>query len=234
MKEYTKTKKSILNHFYRYPNMQLEDLCKFLFHSAFGCDHLISSLQKAEEYLSCEYNELKPTDCQIEKLDGDYSRVYLGILNKGLKSKTLAKLFFLSAKKEEKGVYLLQDKLAVLKDLILAKQLPFNYDNFCSFYSEWKNLNYPAIRHSKKFNEEYRPSYRVISNRFIPYLFLLVKIDKKLILDKKVKIRIPLTAKLFKEREKTLAILKEVYGDCNLNFLLREEDSKRYSLIIIS
>ena len=76
-KQNLKTKKLILQHFNCYLKMQLCDMLKFLFHSAFGCDHLVSSLEKAEAYITYEFNNLNPSISKIEKLDGKYSRVYL-------------------------------------------------------------------------------------------------------------------------------------------------------------
>jgi uridine kinase len=41
-------------------------------------------------------------------------------------------------------------------------------------------MGYPAIHHSNIFRENYKPSYRVISNRYIPFLNLLIEIDKRM------------------------------------------------------
>ena len=89
-------------HFKAYPQLQAEDIFKYLFQSAFGCEHLVSNEEMALAYIKREYETVSYTDApKIEPLDGEYSRVYLSCLNDGLSLETLAKLFCLSAKKEE-------------------------------------------------------------------------------------------------------------------------------------
>ena len=227
-----KTKELILKHFKRYPKMQLEDMFKFLFHSAFGCDHLVDSYEKALAYITYELNNLKPTKSHTESLDGNYSRVYLGIINKGLSKETLAKLFYLSAKKEEAGPKLLKEKLLVLESLILNNELPFNHNDFCTFCAEWEKLNYPAIHHSKAFNQEYTPSYRVISNKFIKYITLLKKIDLALQNSYDNKIIIPLCKKIQASKNKTLEILNKIYTDLNFKLAVYSNLSNSKCLII--
>ena len=227
-----KTKELILKHFKRYPKMQLEDMFKFLFHSAFGCDHLVESYEKALAYINYEFNNLKPTKSHTESLDGNYSRVYLGIINKGLSKETLAKLFYLSAKKEEAGPTLLKEKLLVLESLILNNELPFNHNDFCTFCAEWEKLNYPAIHHSKAFNQEYTPSYRVISNKFIKYITLLKKIDLALQNSCDNKIIIPLCKKIQASKNKTLEILNKIYTDLNFKLAVYTNLSNSKCLII--
>ena len=227
-----KTKELILKHFKRYPKMQLEDMFKFLFHSAFGCDHLVESYEKALAYINYEFNNLKPTKSHTESLDGNYSRVYLGIINKGLSKETLAKLFYLSAKKEETGPKLLKEKLLVLESLILNNELPFNHNDFCTFCAEWEKLNYPAIHHSKAFNQEYTPSYRVISNKFIKYITLLKKIDLALQNSYDNKIIIPLCKKIQASKNKTLEILNKIYTDLNFKLAVYTTLSNSKCLII--
>ena len=223
-----RTKKSILTHFNNYPKMELYDMLKFLFHSAFGCDHLVNSLEKAEEYINFELNALNPTISKIEKLDGNYSRLYLGIINKGLSVKTLAKLFYLSAKKENNATHLLEQKLKVLETIILNKELPFNHSEFLSICNEWKNANYPAIRHSKTFNQEYKPSYRVISNKFIPYLALLKKIDFNLKNKNCNKFNLKLCNNLQKKQEEVIEILAQIYSDFNLKICFVNDSTNKY------
>ncbi len=231
-KQNLKTKKIILQHFNRYPKMQLCDMLKFLFHSAFGCDHLVSSLEKAEAYIAYEFNKLKPSINKVEKLDGKYSRVHLGIINKGLSEKTLAKLFYLSAKKEPNGVTLLNQKLNLLENTILNCELPFNHAEFCEFCSEWKKLNYPAIHHSQIFNQEYKPSYRVISNKYLPYIPLLKKIDLRLNDENCKQFNLSLCLNLQKNKEKTEQILNQIYGDLNIKICLARDKNNQTFLQI--
>ena len=56
--EYAKTRALLTSHYHAYPALQAEDIFKFLFHSVFGCDHLVSDEQAALRYIQSEYASL--------------------------------------------------------------------------------------------------------------------------------------------------------------------------------
>ncbi len=165
----------------RYPALCVRDIFKFLYQGAFGCEHLLSSPEGAEEALAKEAAALKSGgEPLIEPLGERYARVYLSYLSTGLSQKTLASLFFLSAKREEKG------KENLLTDLSLARRLakdglfPFSLDEFDEAVKDWERAGFPPLHHSETFKETYRPAYRVISRRYIPFLPLFAALDKAL------------------------------------------------------
>lgn len=163
-----KTRELLIRHYQRYPKLQIEDIFKYLFQSAFGCEHLVSSEETALDYIKREYETVSKTESPlIEPLDGEYARVHLSCMNEGLKAETLAKLFCLSSKHEPDGKALLEDKLRVAKELIVNGELPLDLEAFDKMLKSWKNAGYPAIHHSEAFRSEYRPAYRVIANRYI-------------------------------------------------------------------
>ena len=172
------TKKLILNHAKRYPKLKPQDVFKFLFQSAFGCEHLVSDKERVINYINQEIANLPNPPSKIEELDGDYSRVHLGIINEGLSATTLGGLFYLSAKKEANGAKQLTLSLKAVAELVEEGKLPFNKDEYYAILQEWEKAGFPAIRHSNEFRESYNPCYRVIANRFIPLLCLLCKIDE--------------------------------------------------------
>ena len=101
-----KTRTLILEHYKKYPMMEIADLFKFLFQSSFGCEHMVSSLEGAIEYIkreSATVSDEKADGELIDRLDGDYVRVHLGYLKHGIDADTLGKLFYLSAKTEADG-----------------------------------------------------------------------------------------------------------------------------------
>ncbi len=158
--------------------LQIQDIFKFLFQSAFGCEHLASSLDKATAYISDEHEVMRGIEREIEPLDGNYARVPLSYMDKGLAAKTLGKLFVSSAKKEENGASDLKDKLITASELVREGVLPFLQTDFDRAVSEWEKNGYPPVRHSEIFRENYRPSYRVIASGYVPFLPLLAEIDK--------------------------------------------------------
>ena len=181
MENNERTRVLLTEHFKTYPEMQIQDVFKFIYQSSFGCEHLVSSLEKVTEYLIQEYNTLQiGKDIRIEKLDGNYSRVYLSYLNNGISIDTFGKLFFLSAKKEEGGLAALEDKLKVANQMVREGILPFAIEEFESAIKEWKNKGFPAIHHSDTFRQKYKPAYRLIANEYIPFLPLFAELDKRL------------------------------------------------------
>ena len=172
------TKNLIIDHYRKYPRLEIADVFKLVFQSSFGCEHLVSSLERVTEYIVRERESMTPTEGEIEFLDGNYARVPLSYMDEGLTAQTLGKLFFLSSKKEEGGKAELIKKISAARDLVLSGDLPFSISDFDRAVSEWESAGFPAVRHSEAFRENYAPSYRVIAREFVPFLPLLAKIDK--------------------------------------------------------
>ncbi len=173
-----RSKELLIGHFEKYPDLQIQDVFKFIYQSSFGCEHMVSSLEKATDYIKNEYEKGVP-ESKIEELDGDYCRVPLSLIGKGLKKETLGKIFFLSAKKEENGQEKLIEKLNIVRNLILENKLPFNIADFDKAVEKWKENGYPAIHHSEQFRNKYKPAYRLVAKKYIPFLPLFIEIDKR-------------------------------------------------------
>lgn len=218
------TRQRLLSHFNIYPQLQIQDIFKFLHQSVFGCEHMISSLERAVAYIQTEAQSNTFTDyAEIESLDGDYSRVSLAYLKKGLSAQTLGKLFYLSASAEKGTVELLEKRLDIAEQLIAEGQLSFSLLAFKAARVAWKDADYSALHHSEAFRKAYHPSYRVISNKYIPYLDLLARLDKMLEVGN-VKLAIEGSSASGKT---TLAGLLEQLYDCTVfhmdDFFLRPE-----------
>ena len=174
------TKKRILGHYKKYPQLELQDIFKYVYQSSFGCEHLLASEERAREYIKREYAECKGIIPGTDKLDGAYSRVSLACLDDGLAPETLARLFCLSAKKEDTGEMALKSKLCCVRALIDEGLLPFSTEEFEENLKVWAEAGYPAVHHSQAFRAEYRPAYRVIADEFVQFLPLFSKIDRLL------------------------------------------------------
>ena len=221
------TRKKLLLHYEKYPALEVQDLFKYLFHSTFGCEHLISSLERVTEYLSREVNEVTESGRDaIEELDGEYVRLHLGCLGLGLRIQTLARIFYLSAKKEPEGKKRLEEKLRVAREMVREGTLPLSAAEFDSLADEWRNMGYPAIHHSNTFRELYHPHYRVIARKYAELLPGLCEIDSAVLKGK--------TAILISGGREVYNMLKEIYygggdlpwqGDGRLS-IITEEDRK--------
>ena len=142
---------------------------------------MVSNQEAAVAYIEREYETVSKNEAPlIELLDGEYSRVHLSCLNDGLTPKTLARLFCLSAKKEEDGKRSLEEKLELVKALVKSGEVPLDADTFDKKLATWRALDFPAIHHSEDFRKAYKPAYRVIANRYVDFLPLFTQIDKRL------------------------------------------------------
>lgn len=187
------TKAMLIEHFKKYPKLQLQDLFKFLHQSSFGCEHLLADASAAVEYIRKEASACRARQGEnplladgvyqgenLEPLDGDFCRVHLDVVKAGLSAETLGKLFFLSAKPVENGRELLEEKLSVLLKLISEGNLPFSLAEAEREIEKWRNEGFPARHHSEMFREHYTPAYRVIKKEYALFLPLFLEIDKRL------------------------------------------------------
>ena len=167
------TRDLLISHYAAYPRLEVADIFKFIFQSAFGCEHLVSSEERALNYIKAELERIKDesSEPRIDALDGDYSRVYLSCLNDNVTPEVLAKYFCLSAKVEPDGKERLLEKIAVARDLIADGTIPLSLSDFDELHAKWREAGYPAIHHSESFREAYHPAYRVIANEYVNMLF---------------------------------------------------------------
>lgn len=201
-----KIRRLIIEHSVRYQMMQITDYFKLLYHSAFGCEHAVSSLEGATEYLLSEIDRVDTdSDILVESLGFGYSRVHLAYLSKGLLPKTLAKLFFLSAGCESKGTIWLIESVEILREMARAGEIGISSDELNAAMDEWRSLGYPAVHHSEIYRQNYNPAYRVICDRYVALLPTFTDIDKAIIDGRKIDLR--------DVGDDVYKILAEVYED---------------------
>ncbi len=224
MKQSTGTRNLLLEHLKKYPRLEVRDVFKFLYQSTFGCEHMVSSEEAVTGYIEKEFADIgSVSEAVVEKLDGDYSRVPLSILEKGLSSSTFGKIFCASSKKQVGSHTDLICKLNVARELVAEQLLPFDMVDFDSEVEKWRSDGFPAVRHSENFRETYKPSYRVISNAYIPFLPLLCEIDTRL---SKGAVKLAVEGGSASGKSTLALLLSEIY-DCNVfhmdDFFLRPE-----------
>lgn len=140
---------------------------------------MISSRERAIEYIKAEAARTSAKSRSIiEPLDGDYSRVHLGILDDGLSAETLGRIFFLSSRIEHDGKIRLEEKLCIASKLIKDGAIPLDPSEFNDLVRRWAEAGYPAIHHSDEFRTAYLPAYRVILNEYVNILPHLLMVDR--------------------------------------------------------
>ena len=222
---------SVLTHYESYPALEIRDLFKFLFQSAYGCEHLVGSEEHAIARIREEAHTItKKRSAAIEPLDGAYSRVPLSYLQNGLSAETLGKLFCRSAKKEPNGKESLEKKLKILRVMIESGALPCSINEFDAAFSAWQEEGYLALHHSERFRSLYRPAYRVIANEFLPLLPFLSKIDR---FSEKETVIVAIEGGSASGKTTLSSLLLSLY-DCNVfhmdDFFLRPEQRTRERL----
>ena len=171
MENTNKTRELLVSHYNTYTKLEVADIFKFIFQSAFGCEHLVSSEERALNYIKEELKRVSADEApRVDKLDGNYSRVYLSCLNDEVTPEVMAKYFCLSAKIEPDGKEKLLEKIAVARELILDGTIALSLSDFDELHERWREAGYPAIHHSEAFREAYHPAYRVIANEYLKHL----------------------------------------------------------------
>ncbi len=176
------TQKLLIEHCKNYPALTVWDVFKFLHQSSFGCEHMVTSEKSATESIKEELAFVGSgrKEALVEPLDGDYGRVSLAYVAKGLSAQTLGRLFYLSAKQEKDGCNKLSGKIRIAEELAEKGLLPFSRSEFSDALLQWKDTGFSSVHHSDVYKREYSPAYRVISNEFVPFLPLFLKIDSLL------------------------------------------------------
>ena len=218
------TRELLFEHYKKFPCLQAEDVFKFLFQSVFGCEHLVSDKNTVLQYIEREYAQISDSaEAFTEALDGNYSRVYLSWLNEGLASETLAKLFCLSARTEPDGKALLSQKIEIARALVASGEIPLDKEEFEKKLSEWQGRGCPALHYSEVFRSTYKPSYRVVDNKYADFMRLFAEIDKLLL---KGNVILAVEGGSASGKSTLSEILSSVY-DCNVfhtdDFFLRPE-----------
>lgn len=192
-----------------YPLLQPRDLMKYLFHSCFGCDHMVSNDAPVEERIQAEWECLGGKALTEYLPGGKYARVHLGWLGQGLSANTLAQLFRLSARREENAAVALEDLLAQARAMVSQGMFGFDEAVYATELESWQAAGYPAIHHSEAFREAYKPAYRVVDAKFAPFLPLLAKIDAGLAVGR---LRLAIEGGSASGKTTLGAMLADIYG----------------------
>ena len=161
------TRTLLLEHYKKYPALEIQDVFKFIFQSACGCETLVSDYGRVLEYIRYEYADMIPREPYIDPLDGNYSRVHLGCIGVYFTLEELADMFIRSARHEPDGKESIEKKLSLARELIESGEIKLDLREFDTQAEKWRSLGFPAIHHSDAFRKAYHPAYRVIHNDFL-------------------------------------------------------------------
>ena len=216
---------SILSYCREYPDLELQDLFKFLYQNCFGCSHFSGTFPVALEQILREA-EFAQSDVlpEIEILGEKYARIHLKYLKHGLSPETLCRLFLLSAEEKHATSHLLRKKLEILSAAAADGSVPFSEKDMNTAIQSWEQTGFQPCHHSDSFKQSYHPFYRVIKKEFLPLLPLLLEIDKALHL--KPNVSVAIDGRCASGKTTLAAFLEKIYS-CNVyhmdDFFLRPE-----------
>ena len=157
----------LIAHARRYPLMQPTDAVKLIYQNEFGGGHLIRDEQACLNYLRREYAavEKDPTALLYEDIGNGIVRVNLAAV-KPEDLERLGRAFIDSAAKHKGTLDSFLHKLKVLRMLTEESVFTFDTNALSAYLSEYKAAGYPAVSHSPKYREVYKPAYRIIRKAY--------------------------------------------------------------------
>jgi len=168
------TMKEILQEEIRkHPEMEIQDVYKFIHQAAMGSEHAVKDTTAVREWMK---NEIAGLDFKkIENLidtispGGKIVRINLRpYLKAGYKTEKLLSAFIKTANEFIGSTIVLENYIQAVLELIKDGRINFQKEEAKNFFNEMKIKKYPAVHHSKKYEEKYSPAYRVVAGEFIP------------------------------------------------------------------
>ena len=162
-------------HHRTHPAMTAQDAVKFLHQSFMGPGHLIPDEAFALARLEEEWAQLDASAAEklCSPLGNQLYRLNLKNCKAiGLSTKTIAKLFFLTARDIAPKPDALEKSLSLVEDLFPTAE---TWDYLRRYRAE----GCPMVSHSEAYRAAYSPAYRVISGTFVPLLSILAAIDRQ-------------------------------------------------------
>ena len=153
----------LLIHYNRYPQMEITDFIKLIYQNSFGPRHMHNpSKEDVLKYLDEEIKVVTNETEIIEDIGNGYVRVYLS------KETNIEKLSndFLNSMIEdtytETNIRVFYRKLNILIKLIKKGSIKLPKKESINLVNEYLSNGINPVRHTKIYNELYKPHYRVI------------------------------------------------------------------------
>jgi len=161
-------KKAVRSQLQRYPESSLQDIYKSFFQDEFGPGHLLNDTVGARKYLEYELSEMTSSENHIAEPCGkgkNFYRVPLDLVKDGIISDSILFAAFM----ESAALFKLPDIeswkkkwneiLVVIEGMNL--DLP-NFDQDKKVLAEMLDQGESAVHHSQRYEELYRPHYRIM------------------------------------------------------------------------
>lgn len=176
----------LLNHFNKYPKMNLQDMIKLIYQNEFAGGHLIENELGSLNRLQAEMESIKKSGLHInspffEDIGNGLVRLYLGkIPDSRIDIRTINGFFVNTSNSVCGSVEAFEKKAAVLRNCCEEGLLPFSADETDRLMQELRGKGYPPVSHSEEYRKAYNPSYRVVLSEYMTFFEVFSGIDELL------------------------------------------------------
>jgi len=149
-----------------YPESTLQDIYKSFYQEHFGPGHIIIDTASARRYLMRELSEMGKTQSpyyEPTSSQGDYVRVYLSAVADSLiTAEQLLNAFIESANSWKEPTVSWLEKWEAIVSIIQENKIEIDgFETDLPLLTEAARNN-QAVHHSRRYNEAYRPHYRIV------------------------------------------------------------------------
>lgn len=169
-------KEVVLNHYKKYPLMQIKDFIKLFYQNSFGPLHMSANagVDDLAKYIEDELEYLiEPSlSNQVESIGNDYYRLDLHMVKDAVVTvKDLADMFYQSIlsspSMEDDDIDLFTKQLEMLRYLVLENQIALNIDDVDEYIDTYLYEGIRPLHHSQVYKDNYHPHYRVIQKKYM-------------------------------------------------------------------
>ncbi len=165
----------ILKEIIKYPAMETRDIYKFIHQAAMGSEHAVKDTAAVRKWMENEIANLdwNHTEALIDTLshDGNIVRVNLRpYLKDGYDPEKLLKAFINTANEYKSNKGTLEKYIEIVLEMIDNGEIIFPAVEAKKYFVEQKLKGFPAVHHSKKYEDLYSPAYRVVDVKYISFL----------------------------------------------------------------
>ncbi len=224
-------RKLLLQHFERYPEMQIRDMIKLIYQNEFAGGHLIANETDSMNRLREEFGALSEHACDaqglipLEEIGNGLCRLHLEkLMDSDISLQTVNQMFVSTANSVSGSIVSFEEKLDVLRHCCRDKDLSYPVEDVDAYLANYKNSGYPAVSHSEPYKKAYRPAYRIVKSEYMHYFDVFRKIDH--LLSEREVVKVAVEGNSGAGKSTLAALIRSVY-DCNVfhmdDFFLRPE-----------
>jgi hypothetical protein len=173
-----KYQRIVIEHYSRYPLLQVEDLYKLAHQGALGSEHAIQDITTARNWLVREIDDLPESSAEpiAEEIspENHIIRIHLKpYLEASGDPENLLAAFFKTANEFHGSIGLLKEYWRCCEDLAKQGIIGISSDKLSAFFASKEAVEFPAVHHSEQYKHAYHPGYRVIKLDFLQNLSAL-------------------------------------------------------------